>query len=92
MISKTKCKPLENTQLHATMFEDNQSTYFLATNQRITKRTKYLLTKWHWFWDAYNRSEFAIVKCPTNEQYSNYLTKAQPRVVFKRNRLAVQGW
>jgi len=92
MIKKTKCKMLEGARVHATVFEDNQSTYFLATNQRITSRTKYLLAKWHWFWDAYNRSEFSIVKCPTDQQHSDYLTKAQPKTVFEQNRRAVQGW
>ena len=92
MIKETKCKKLEDARLHATVFEDNQSMYFLATNQRITSRTKYLLAKWHWFWDAYNRSEFTIVKCPTDQQYSDYLTKAQPKAVFEVNRNAVQGW
>jgi len=71
MIKKTQCRSLENTRVHATAFEDNQSTYYLATNQRITSRTKYLLAKWHWFWDAYNKSEFTIVKCPTDEQLSD---------------------
>jgi hypothetical protein len=92
MIEKTKCKPLENTTVHATVFEDNQSTYFLATNQRITSRTKYLLAKWHWFWDSYNNGDFAITKCPTDQQRSDYLTKAQTKVVFEKNRLDVQGW
>ena len=92
MVNKTNCAQLQNVQVHATVFEDNQSTYYLATNQRITSRTKYLLAKWHFFWDAYNRKEFAIVKCPTDQQYSDYLTKSQPRPVFERNRLQVQGW
>ena len=92
MIDETKCRKLEDARLHATVFEDNQSTYFLATNHRITSRTKYLLAKWHWFWDAYDRSEFTIVKCPTNEQFSDYLTKSQPKATFEINRKAVQGW
>jgi len=92
MIEKTNYKQLKDSRLHATVFEDNQSTYFLATNQRITSRTKYLLAKWHWFWDAYNRNEFTIVKCPTDKQNADYLTKSQPRAVFESNREAVQGW
>ena len=92
MIKKTRCRSLENTQVHATVFEDNQSTYFLATNQRVTSQTKYLLAKWHWFWDSYNKKEFNIVKCPTNKQRSDYLTKAQPKAVFEQNRFDVQGW
>ena len=92
MIDTTKCKALENTRIHATVFEDNQSAYFLATNQRITSRTKYLLAKWHWFWDQYNQGEFSIVKCPTDQQFADYLTKALPKIVFQRNQLLVQGW
>ena len=81
MIERTKCHELEDARVHATVFEDNQSTYFLATNQRITSRTKYLLAKWHWFWDAYNKKLFTIIKCPTEEQRADYLTKAQPMFV-----------
>ncbi len=92
MISKTDCRNLENTIVHATVFEDNQSTYFLATNQRTTSHTRYLLAKWHWFWEAYNRGDFQIVKCPTDKQLSDYLTKAQPKAVLELNRRGVQGW
>jgi len=83
---------LANLRVYATVFKDNQSTCFLATNQCITSRTKYLLAKWHWFWDCYNQGKFTIVKCPTDQQYSDYLTKAQPKAVFEQNRQAVQGW
>ena len=83
MMEQLKCPALEGTRLHATVFEDNQSAYYLATNQRITSRTKYLLAKFHWFWDAYNRKEFEIVKCPTNKMTADYLTKAQPKLYSK---------
>ena len=92
MIEQSNCKDLMDTRLHTTVFEDNQSTYLLATNQRITSRTKYLLAKWHWFWDAYNRKEFTIVKCPTDKMEADYLTKAQPKAVFENNRMLVQNW
>ena len=92
IISNSGCHPLEDVRLHANVFEDNQSTYFLATNQRITNRTKCLLAKWHWFWAAYNRKEFSIIKCPTDQQLSDYLTKSQPKATFETNREGVQGW
>ena len=92
MIDRTASKPLNKVQLHATVFEDNQSAYYLATNQRITSRTKYFLAKWHWFWSHVNNGEFTIVKCPTNEQRSDYLTKSLPKETFERNRKDVQGW
>ena len=91
-ITMTKCKPLDDVKLHATVFEDNQSTYFLATNQKITNRTKYLLAKWHWFWDAYNRKEFTIVKCPTDAMNADYMTKPLTRELFESNRSRVQNW
>ena len=92
IISTIGCIALEEVKLHATVFEDNQSTYLLAKNQRITKRTKYLLAKWHWFWDLYNKGEFTIVKCPTDKMAADYFTKPLPRVAFENNRKAVQGW
>ena len=92
MIKKSNCKELNECTLHATVFEDNQSAYFLATNQRITNRTKYLLSKWHWFWDLYNQKQFNIVKCPTDQMSADYLTKPLSKVLFQRNRERVQGW
>jgi len=92
IIDATKCQGLRHVQLHATVFEDNQSTYYLATKQRITKRTQYLLAKWHWFWDHYKRNEFTIVKCPSESMAADYLTKPLPKLLFENNRTLVQGW
>ena len=92
IIAHTNTDDLENTTVHSTVFEDNQSTYFLATNQRITSRTKYLLARWHWFWDLYNQGVFKIVKCPTDEQLADYLTKPLPKDTFETNRAGAQGW
>ena len=92
MLTKFSGSTLKKILVHAQVFEDNQSAYYLATNQRITNRTKYFLVKWHWFWAQYNAKEFEIIKCPTDEQDSDYLTKSLDRTKFERNRLAVQGW
>jgi hypothetical protein len=92
IVSQTRSVDLSDAFIHATVFEDNAGAYFLATNQKITNRTRYFLAKWHWFWEAYNNKEFQIVKCPTDQQRADYLTKALPRASFEANRLAVQGW
>ena len=92
MILKTRCNPLEDTRLHSTAFEDNQSAYLLATNQRVTNRTRYLLCKWHWFWDIHNTGAFTIVKCPTSEMCADYLTKPLSKTLYQHNRKLVQGW
>jgi hypothetical protein len=35
--------------IKALAFEDNQGAYYLATNNKITSRTKYFLVKYRWF-------------------------------------------
>jgi hypothetical protein len=92
LILKTSSIELEGATVHATVFEDNQSALYLATNQRITNRTKYFLAKWHWFWAAYNEKQFRILKCPTELMRADYFTKSLAKEPFERNRLAVQGW
>ena len=92
VMHKINCPKLSKARLHATAFEDNQSAYFLAKNQKITSRTKCSLAKWHWFWDAHNQGQFEIAKCPANKQLADYLTKPLSKVLFETNRKGVQGW
>jgi len=92
LINMTQCRSLEGATIHARVFEDNQGAYYLATNHRITNRTKYFLCKWHWFWEHYDQREFDIIKCPTDKMRADYLTKSLPRPAFESNRFAVQGW
>ena len=80
------------TSVRARVFEDNQGCYYLATNQRITNRTKYFLVKYHWFWDLQRREEILIYKVDTHNQSADFLTKGLARDLFERNRLKVQGW
>ena len=95
IIQHTNADQLKDVRVLATVFEDNQSTYCLATNQKLTNRTRYLLTSYHWFWSLVNDKEgggFTVVKCPSSEMKADYLTKPQPRAVFEHNRALVQGW
>lgn len=78
--------------IRARAFEDNQGAYYLATNKRITNRTKYFLVKYHWFWSHHEANEFVVFKIDTHEQLADYFTKGLSRESFERNRLAVQGW
>ena len=88
----TKCKALEGAKVHARVFEDNQGAYYLATNHRITNRTKYFLCKWHWFWELVDNKTFEIIKCPTDKMLADYLTKQLAVVLFSNNRKGTQGW
>ena len=85
-------------KVHCSVFEDNQSAYLLATNQRITSRTKYFNVKYHFFWSYVHHDDknpggwIVIYKCPTNLMNADYLTKGLVRTIFEPNRKRVQGW
>lgn len=76
--------------IQARAFEDNQGALILARDQRITNRTKYFLTKWHWFWQ--HAKEFTLLKIESIKQRADYLTKPLPRDPFENNRRLNQGW
>lgn len=77
----------------AEAFEDNQGCLALATNHRLTSRTKYFHVKWHWFWYNYEvLKEFAISYIQSALQDADYLTKQIPKDAFQENRRRTQGW
>ncbi len=78
--------------IHADVLKDNNGALLLATNHRITSRTKYLLVKWHFFWSHINYGDAKVSKVPTELQDADYFTKGLPRESFERNRRRVQGW
>ena len=92
LVKSVESPELKDVSVHASVFEDNQGAYYLATNQRITNRTKYFLVRWHWFWEHYRAKEFSVNKCPTEDQLADYFTKSLPRETFERNRNSLQGW
>jgi len=71
IVERTGADDLRQANVHATVFEDNQSTCYLATNQRITNRTRHMLNSYHWFWSHVNDEEtggFNIVECPSEQK------------------------
>jgi hypothetical protein len=85
------------SSIRATVFEDNNGALLLATNQRITSRTRYLHVRWHHFWDNVSSDNGVdgkpvILKIATDEQLADFFTKGLARVLFERNRKGVNGW
>ena len=74
--------------------EDNNSALMLATEQRITARTKHYPIKRHWFWSIVKDPEYGIqvVKVETTKQQADYCTKGLPTPAFLNNRKSTQGW
>jgi len=93
-IAETVGLPSEiQATIFAEVFEDNQGCLALATNHRLTSRTKYFHVKWHWFWYYYEvLKEFSISYIKSALQDSDYLTKQIPRDAFQANRFRNQGW
>ena len=89
---------INQPEIHCSVFEDNQGAYLLATNQRVSPRTKYFNVKYHFFWQfIYHPIKnpngwLVIFKCPTDLMNADYLTKGLPPEVHESNRLRVQGW
>ena len=87
-----------NPEILCKVFEDNQGAYLLATNQRLSVRTKYFCVKHHFFWSyVYHKEKnpggwLVIVKCPTELMDADYTTKGLVRQLFEANRLRIQGW
>ena len=79
-----------DTEVH----EDNNSALMLATEQRVTPRTKHYAVKLHWFWSIINdpSNRINIIKIDTKEQQADYLTKGMPTPSFQECRQRSQGW
>jgi hypothetical protein len=75
-----------STIVNCRVFEDNNGALLLATQQKITNRTKYFRVKWHHFWEHVRIGTIDVQKIATIEQRADYLTKGLPRESFERIR------
>jgi len=79
-------------RVHATTHEDNTGALTLATEQRLTPRTRHYHCRWHFFWQHVQDGDVEVVYCDTAEQDADYLTKPLVHDKFVANRERVQGW
>ena len=86
------------TDVACLLFEDNQGAYLLATQQRLSPRTKYFAVKMHFFWSFVYHPELnpngwiRIVKVESAKQLADMLTKGLAIPLFVPCRKQVQGW
>jgi hypothetical protein len=68
-------------------WEANQGALYLATNQRLSNRTKYFHVKCHHFWSSVgpNPDHIQVMKVDTPRQGADYLTTSPAREPFKNN-------
>ena len=79
-------------KIHATVHEDNASVHALANNQRLSDGSISLNTKYYFFWEWINDGMASMVKCSTDEQQADYMTKGLIPEKFEANRKKTQGW
>ena len=73
---------------HNILYQDNKSTILIATNERMSssKWTKHIH---HWYFlikDKVDRGDLEIRHAPTEEMWSDVLTKPLQGMLFKRMR------
>jgi len=91
--------PEAMTTFKCTVFEDNAACFMLATNQRLSPRTRYFNVKWHHFWTQVVGSRNAlpdawihIEECDTGDMPADMLTKPLPRQPLEKHRFTIQHW
>lgn len=93
--------PSLSATLHCKAFQDNRAAWQLATQQKLTNRTKYFLVKWHWFWSHVHRSSeddadpkrfLEIDTCSTHVMRADIFTKGLLNEKFEGCRKLNQGW
>jgi hypothetical protein len=77
--------------------EDNSACLQLMTEQRLTQRTRYYNSKFHWAWTHIGKNSesglnLIIEKIDTKLQRADGFTKGNVREVFERLRKLTCGW
>ncbi|MEL7341022.1 MAG: Ty1/Copia family ribonuclease HI, partial [Bacteroidota bacterium] len=97
LISQFEVDCANGTTVHCTLFEDNQGAYLLATQQKLSPRTKYFAVKMHHFWSHVKHEEtnptgwLSVEKCPSDQQRADMMTKGLSLPPFENNRMNVCG-
>ena len=94
LVSNTNCNDdFEAVVLNESLlYEDNNGAFTVATNCRVTSRTKYFNVKWHHFWQFVQDKTLKIEKISTEDQRADYLTKGLPAQPYEKHRKSTQGW
>ena len=73
---------------HNTLYQDNKSTILLAINGRSSssKRTKHIKHRYFLIKDLVDKGDVEILHSPTEEMWSDVLTKPQQGIIFRKMR------
>ncbi len=68
------------------LYEDNQSSIKIASNNIFSNRTKHIDVKYHFIRDLVNNKKIKLLYCPTNIMIADALTKGLLKVKFNQLR------
>jgi len=71
-------------QLPVKIYEDNQSCIKLANNQKFSKRSKHIDTKYHFIKDLNKDDKILLEYCPSENMLADMLTKALQQVRLRK--------
>ena len=91
LCAKLELEPSLVATISSTAFGDNSASLTLATEQRLTSRTRYYHCSAHHFW-SHVGTWLRIKAIETGLMNADYMTKSLPRPAFEANRRRVQGW
>ncbi|XP_011687010.1 PREDICTED: uncharacterized protein LOC105449455 [Wasmannia auropunctata] len=74
----------ENVKLPVKMYEDNQSCIKLTDNQKFSKRTKHIDTKYHFIRDLSKSNKILLEYCKSEDMIADMLTKALHNIRLRR--------
>ena len=78
---------------HAILYQDNKSCMALIDKGRSTSDlTKHIQIRYFWVTQTVREGAAVIEYCPTEEMFSNLLTKPLQGKQFYGERLAMTGW
>ena len=80
------------TKVHCKVFEDNSGALEMEQTHKYRPRTKHLNVRLHHFRDCVERRGISVHAIETNEQLTDYLTKALNVETLTKHRKATMGW
>ena len=80
------------TFFHSRVYNDNNGAINLATEQRLSNRTRFFSVDVHFFWDAVNNLEIAVLRCDSTDNDGDGNTKGLARHPYVQWRVRVVGW
>jgi hypothetical protein len=84
----------QKSVIHSTIWEDNAAALILANSDppRLTKRSKHIHVKYHWFKSHLVAGLIEIKPIDTKNQLADFLTKSLPIALLAPFREKLMGW